>query len=76
MIWFACLAAIIPPSLILAYVLYVMFYRANYLTKESTPKHGAGWHKCWKCKSAECEMYWNDDTIIRTYKCIKCSNLP
>jgi len=75
MIWIVCLVAIIPPSAILAYVLYALWYRANYLTKRATKKHGAGWHKCWNCKSAESEMYYNDDTIVRTYKCLKCSKL-
>jgi len=75
MIWFAFFAATIPPSIILSYLAYTLWYRANYLTKESTSLHGAGWHKCWTCKSAESEMYWNDHTIIRTYKCLKCSKL-
>lgn len=30
--------------MILAYVIYIIWYRANYLTKEATSKHGAGWH--------------------------------
>jgi hypothetical protein len=73
MIWVACLAAIILHLMILAFVVYTLWYRANYITKHATKKHGAGWHKCWTCKSAESEMYWSDGAIIRTYKCLKCS---
>lgn len=67
--------ALIPPILIILFIvitiIYLMWYRKNYITKESTDKYDKGWHKCWQCKNVESTMYFIETIHGRIYKCSK-----
>ena len=69
--------AFIPPTIILiliiASIIYSIWYRKNYITTDNTDGHAIGWHKCWECKCCESEMYFTETIHGRIYKCLKCS---
>lgn len=69
--------AFIPPIMILLVIIvtiiYNAWYRKNYITTDATDKYARGWHKCWKCKCCESEMYFTQTIHGRIYKCLKCT---
>jgi len=69
--------AFIPPIMILLVIIvtiiYNAWYRKHYITKDATGKYAKGWHKCWKCKVSESEMYYTETIHGRIYKCLECS---
>lgn len=71
--------AIIPPIILFLFIVigivYNIWYRKNYITKDQTSTHDKGWHKCWDCKLVESTMYFYNTIHGRIYKCEKCSKL-
>ena len=58
---------------VIGYILFLVWYNKNYITKESNKTHDKGWNKCWNCKKVEPTMFFTDTFFGRIYKCKECS---